>query len=61
MCTLKDDAKVNIEVQRANDDDHFRSVRFNSSLVTVVDSNAGDKFKDVIELFCCPIRSFLFA
>ena len=51
LCTLKKGVKANIEVQRANDDDHIRRVRFNASLVTVRESESSDRFKDIIELY----------
>ena len=50
LCTLGDGKKVNIEVQRSNSDDHFRRVRFNESSITVIDSQAGGKFKEVEDL-----------
>lgn len=58
LCTLEDGVKANIEVQRADNDDHLRRVRFNSSLVTVKESNAGDKFEGVIELHMIYITEF---
>ena len=48
LCTLGDGTKCNIEVQRANNDNHLRRARFNASNITVKYSSAGDKFEDVI-------------
>lgn len=58
LCTLKKGVKANIEVQRANDDDHIRRVRFNASLVTVRESESSDRFKDIICDICYRIRPF---
>ena len=58
LCTLKGGVKANIEVQRGDDDDHLRRVRFNASSITVKDSNTGDKYRDVIELYVIYITEF---
>ena len=51
LCTLGSGKKVNIEVQRADNDDHFRRARFNASSITVKNSNPGDRFEDVLDLY----------
>ena len=51
LCTLGSGKKVNIEIQRADDDDHFRRARFNASAITVKDSNPGDRFEEVLDLY----------
>ena len=35
LCVLGNGAKVNIEVQRSDNDNHLRRVRFNASSITV--------------------------
>lgn len=60
LCTLGDGTKCNIEVQRANNDNHLRRARFNASNITVKYSSAGDKFEDVIELYIVYISEFDF-
>jgi len=60
LCTLSNGKKVNIEVQRSNDDDHLRRVRFNAASVTVKASSAGTDFRDVIELYVIYISEFDF-
>ena len=42
LCTLGNGTKCNIEVQRANNDDHLRRARFNASSITVKESNPGE-------------------
>ncbi len=51
LCTLGNGKKCNIEVQRADDDDHFRRVRFNASSITVKDSDVGERFERILDLY----------
>ena len=60
LCTLGTGKKVNIEVQRSDNDNHFKRVRFNESAITVKDSNAGDEFNDIIDLYVVYISEFDF-
>lgn len=46
-CVLGDGKKVNIEVQKADDDDHQRRVRYNGAILTTNLTDPGEKFKDV--------------
>ena len=58
LCTLGNGTKCNIEVQRSDNDDHFRRVRFNASSITVKSSDTGEKFKNVVELYVVYISEF---
>lgn len=60
LCTLGNGVKCNIEVQRANNDNHLRRARFNASSITVRESNPGEKFEDVLELYIVYISEFDF-
>lgn len=60
MCSFGNGVKCNVEVQRADKDDHLRRVRFNASSITVKESNPGEKFRDVIELYVIYISEFDF-
>lgn len=51
LCYLKSGKRVNIEVQRANNDDHLRRVRFNAASITVKESNAGEKFSNAVDVY----------
>ena len=51
LCTLGSGKKVNIEVQRADNDDHFRRARFNASAITVKNTNPGERFEEVLDLY----------
>lgn len=58
LCTLGSGTKCNIEVQRSDNDDHIRRVRFNASSITVNESQTGETFSDVIELYVVYISEF---
>ena len=60
LCTLGNGVKCNIEVQRANNDDHLRRARFNASSITVRESNPGEKFEDVLECMLYTFRNLIF-
>lgn len=60
LCTLGSGVKCNIEVQRSNHDNHLKRVRFNASSITVMDSEPGMKFDDVLELYIVYISEFDF-
>ena len=46
-CILKDMTLVNIEVQKANNDDSQRRVRYNGAVLTTNNSKRRSKFKDI--------------
>ncbi len=50
LCIMSNGARCNVEVQRANNDNHLRRVRFNSSIITAMGSETGMKYMDVIDL-----------
>ena len=60
LCTLGDGSLCNIEVQRANNDNHLKRVRFNASSITVRESTSGMHFGDVVELYVIYISEFDF-
>jgi len=60
LCTLGNGIKCNIEVQRSNNDNHLKRARFNASMITVKDSNPGETFNEVIELYIIYISEFDF-
>lgn len=53
LCTLGDGTLCNIEVQRSNNDNHLKRA-------TVKESNAGEHFDDVVELYIIYISEFDF-
>lgn len=60
LCTLGNGVKVNIEVQRSDNDNHLKRARFNASSITVRDSEPGTEFDDVLELYIVYISEFDF-
>ena len=60
LCTLSSGAKVNIEVQRSDNDEHLKRARFNASSITVNGSEPGSTFSDVLELYIVYISEFDF-
>ena len=57
---VKDEADkiYNIEIQRADNYDHVRRVRYHASAITVDESNPGDKFTDVKDVIVIYISEF---
>ena len=58
LCILGNGARCNIEVQRSNNDNHIKRVRFNASNITVKDSQVGDKFENISEVYVVYISEF---
>lgn len=58
LCTLDNQKKCNIEVQRAKHDDHLRRVRFNAASIAVKDSNEGEQFKEIEDIIVIYISEF---
>lgn len=53
-----EDVVFNIEIQKADNTDHLKRVRYNASCITVKRSEPGDLFEDVQELYVVYITSF---
>ena len=60
LCYLGDGTKVNIEVQRSDNDNHLKRVRFNEASITVIASNSGDDFEDLPNVIVVYISEFDF-
>lgn len=58
LCILESDEECNIEVQKANDDDHQRRVRYNTSCITANITEPGSKFKNVPNVIGIYISKF---
>ncbi len=58
LCTLGNGVKCNIEVQRSDNDDHIRRVRYNASMITVKDSETGEDFSEIPEVYVVYISKF---
>ena len=60
LCILGDGKRVNIEVQRSDNDDHLKRARFNASAITVKDSQSGDDFSKIPDVWVVYISEFDF-
>ena len=60
LCRLGDGSSVNIEVQRSDNDDHLKRVRFNAASITVKDSSPGDRYENIPDLYVVYISEFDF-
>ena len=58
LCTLSDGTSCNIEVQRADDDDHFKRVRVNEAGVTWKATEKGTSFKETPDVIVVYISEF---
>lgn len=58
LCILGNGKKCNVEVQRADNDDHVRRVRFNASSITVRDSQKNDRFEQMEDIIVVYISQF---
>lgn len=58
LCEMQDGRCVNAEVQKANDDDHQKRVRYNASCITANVTDPGVKFRDVPDLIMIYITKF---
>ena len=45
LCTLGDGSLCNIEIQRADNDNHLKRARFNAASITVKESEIGTNFE----------------
>ena len=58
MCILSDGTKINVEVQRSDNDNHLKRVRYNASCITVKESNTGTNFEAIPEVYIVYISEF---
>lgn len=58
LCKLKGGAMVDIEVQKTNNDDHLKRVRYNSAVLTANITKTGTSFKKVPNVIVIFISKF---
>lgn len=58
LCVLGNGKKCNVEVQRSDNDDHLRRVRFNAASIVVKDSQEGEKFEQIEDIIVVYISQF---
>ena len=57
-CVLGDGRKVNIEVQKSDDTDHQRRVRYNGAILTTNLTDPGEKFENIPDVCVVFISRF---
>ncbi|MCH5267098.1 MAG: PD-(D/E)XK nuclease family transposase [Lachnospiraceae bacterium] len=60
LCTLGNGTKCNVEVQRSDNDDHLKRIRYNSSCITASETEPGAKFENVPTVIVVYISEFDF-
>lgn len=58
LCERSDGSYINIELQRADNDDHFRRVRYHASCITANVTEPGERFKNVRDVCVIYISEF---
>ena len=58
LCRKADGSYINVEVQRADDDDHFKRVRYNASCITANIAEPGERFRNVKDVCVIYISEF---
>lgn len=58
LCELENGEECNVEVQKADDDDHQKRVRYNTSCITANITEPGVKFKNVPDVIGIYISKF---
>ena len=58
LCELEGSSRCNVEVQKSDDDDHFKRVRYNASCITANITEPGVKFEKVPNIISIFISKF---
>ena len=58
LCEDEDGSQINVEMQKADDDDHVRRVRFNSSNIDTIFTEKGLDYKDFPDIYIIFISKF---
>lgn len=58
LCVLGDGSIGNVEVQKADDDDHLRRVRYHASCITANITDTGTRFEEVPDVYMVYISKF---
>lgn len=58
LCERSDGAYINVELQRADNDDHFKRVRYHASCITANVTEPGERFKNVRDVCVIYISEF---
>ncbi len=58
FCTLSSGKRCNIEVQKGNNDNHLKRVRYNASCITANVTEPGTDFEDIPDVYVVYISTF---
>lgn len=58
LCILGNGARCNVEVQRSDNDNHVKRVRYNASMITVKESDTGTDYSRIPEVYVVYISEF---
>lgn len=58
LCELGDKTKCNIEIQRSDNDNHFKRIRYNASCITASETEPGKRFENVPTVIVVYISEF---
>ena len=58
LCKMKDGSYINVEIQKADDDNHLKRTRFNAACITANVSEPGEKFENVKDVYIVYISKF---
>ena len=58
ICTLGDGRQTLVEIQKADDDDHQRRVRYESSVLTANITNPGSRFRNISDICVVYVSRF---
>ena len=58
LCEDEDGARINVEMQKTDDDDHVKRVRFNSSNIDTTFTEKGLDYKDFPDIYVIFISKF---
>ncbi|MCH5268204.1 MAG: PD-(D/E)XK nuclease family transposase [Lachnospiraceae bacterium] len=60
LCTLGNNVKCNVELQRSDNDDHMKRIRYNAACITANETEPGEKFENVPTVIIVYITEFDF-
>ena len=58
LCLMKDGNYINVEIQKADDDNHLKRTRYNASCITANASEPGENFENVKDVYIVYISKF---
>ncbi len=58
LCILGDGTLCNVEVQRSNNDNNFKRIRYNASCITASETEPGSRFENVPNVIIVYISEF---